>query len=218
MEYYQPPPHPLTLGLGAAAAAILWGLGVLLLAAPIASLAVRAISARRAAPVTDLGGRSPLVRLAIVSVVALILGGVGVGLLTFGAFGAPVAAADTTEYGSEAGLQRCAIATKRAVVQAFPQVEQIGGFRPDPYGEHDDGTALDVLIPGDPASPQGVELGDAIRDFLLARAGELGVDHIVWRQHVYRADGTSEPMRDRGSEVANHLTHLHVSTKGGGCQ
>ena len=167
---------------------------------------------------TDLGGRPPLVRLAIVSVVALILGGVGVGLLAFGAFGAPVAAADTTDHGSDVGLQRYTIATKHAVVQAFPQVEQIGGFRPDPYGEHDDGTALDVLIPGDPASPQGVELGDAIRDLLLARAGELGVDHIVWRQHFYRADGTSEPMKDRGSDVANHLTHLHIATKGGGYQ
>lgn len=157
-------------------------------------------------------------RLAIVSVVALILGGVGVGLVTFGAFGAPVAAADTTDRGSDVGLQRYTIATKHAVVQAFPQIDQIGGFRPDPYGEHDDGTALDILIPGDPASPQGVELGDAIRDFLLSRAGEVGVDHVVWRQHFYRADGTSEPMKDRGSEVANHLTHLHISAKGGGYQ
>ncbi len=166
-------------------------------------------------PVTDLGGRSPLVRWAIVSVVALILAGVGVGLLVSGAFGASVAAADT---GSDVGLQRYTIATKHAVVQAFPQVEQIGGFRADPYGEHDDGTALDILVPGDPASAQGIALGDAIRDLLLARAGDLGVDHIVWRQHLYRADGTSEPMKDRGSEVANHLTHLHVSTKGGGYQ
>ncbi len=163
---------------------------------------------------TDLGGRPPLVRWAIVSVVALILGGVGVGLLA-SAFGASVAAADT---GSDVGLQSDAIATKHAVVQAFPQVQQFGGFRPDPYGEHDDGTALDILIPGDPASPQGIALGDAIRDLLLARAGELGVDHIVWRQHLYRADGTSEPMKDRGADVANHLTHLHVATKGGGHQ
>lgn len=164
---------------------------------------------------TDLGGRPPLVRWAIVSVVALILAGVGVGLLVSGGFGASVAAADT---GSDVGLQRDAIATKNAVVQVFPQVQQFGGFRPDPYGEHDDGTALDILIPGDPASPQGIALGDAIRDLLLARAGELGVDHIVWRRHLYRADGTSEPMKDRGADVANHLTHLHVSTKGGGYQ
>lgn len=167
-------------------------------------------------PVTDLVGRAPLVRLAIVSVVALILGGVGAGLLVTGAFGAPVAAADTTDHGSDVGLRRYTIATKHAVVQAFPQVEQIGGLRPDPYGEHNDGTALDILIPGDPASVQGVELGDAIRDLLLARADELGVDHIVWRQHLYRADGTGEPMKDRGADVANHLTHLHISTKGGG--
>ncbi len=184
----------------------------------MAALAVRGFSARRAVPVTDLGGPPALMRLAIVSVAALILGGVGMGLLVASAFGAPVAAADTTDHGSDVGLQRYTIATKNAVVQAFPQISQIGGFRPDPYGEHDDGTALDILIPGDPTSRQSVELGDAIRDFLLARAGELGVDHIVWRQHFYRADGTSEPMADRGGDVANHLTHLHISTKGGGYQ
>jgi len=53
---------------------------------------------------------------------------------------------------------------------------------------------------------------------LLTRADELGIDHVLWRQHIYRADGTSEPMEPRGSDVTNHVTHLHVTTKGGGFQ
>jgi hypothetical protein len=103
-------------------------------------------------------------------------------------------------------LQRYTIATNHAVSAAFPQIEEIGGLRPDPLHEHDE----------DPTSPEGVALGDEIRDFLLTRADELGIDHVLWRQHVYRADGASEPMEPRGGDLANHVTHVHVTTKGGG--
>ncbi|ANE83540.1 hypothetical protein A7U43_28260 (plasmid) [Mycobacterium adipatum] len=113
-------------------------------------------------------------------------------------------------------MQRDPIAVNHAVAEHFPQIQDIAGFRPDPFGEHEQGRALDVLIPGDPTIPQSIALGDDIRDFLLQRANELGVQHVIWRQHLYRADGTAEPMQPRDSDVANHFTHLHVTTAGPG--
>jgi hypothetical protein len=210
MQYYEP---PLTLGLDAAAIATLWGLAALLAAAPIAYVAARAILARRAAPATEAVCRPTVARCAIATGLALILAAFAGWLLLSAALSAPIALADTA---GDTGLQRHAIVTKHAVFEAFPQIEQIGGLRPDPLREHDEGVALDILIPGDPTSREGVELGDAIRDFLLTRADELGIDHVLWRQHVYRADGTSQLMEPRGSDAANHITQLHVTTKGGG--
>ena len=101
-------------------------------------------------------------------------------------------------------------------VGSVPADREIGGLRPDPLHEHDEGLALDIVVPKNPTSPEGVAPGDEIRDFLLTRADELGIDHVLWRQHVYRADGASEPMEPRGGDLANHVTHLHVTTKGGG--
>ena len=157
-----------------------------------------------------------MARCAITTGLALILAAVASWLFLSAAPAAPLAQADTAGKAADTELQRDTIATNHAVSQAFPQIEQIGGFPPDPLHEHDEGLALDILVPGDPTSPEGIALGDAIRDFLLSRADELGINHVLWRQHIYRADGTSEPMEPRGSDVTNHVTHLHVTTKGGG--
>ena len=157
-----------------------------------------------------------MARCAITTGLALILAPVAGWLFLSAAPAAPLAQADTAGKASDTGLQRDTIAANHAVSEAFPPIEQIGGFRPDPLHEHDEGLALDIPFPGDPTSPEGIALGDAMRDFLLSRADELGIDHVLWRQHIYRADGTSEPMEPRDSDLANHVTHLHVTTKGGG--
>lgn len=213
MQYYGP---PLTLGLDAAAIATLWGLAALLAATPIAYVAARAILARRAAPLAEAARRPAVARCAITTGLALILAAFAGWLFLSAALTAPPAQADTAGNACDDGLKRDAIATKHAVSEAFPQIEHIGGLRPDPLHGHDEGLALDILIPGDPTSGEGIALGDAIRDFLLTRADELGIDRLLWRQHVYRADGTSQPMEPRGSDVTNHVTHVHVTTKGGG--
>jgi len=185
---------PLTLGLGIAAIATLWGLAALLAALPIAYVAARAILARRAAPVAE-AVRGPTVsRCAITTGLALILAAFAGWLFLSTAPTAPLAQADTAGKASDAGLQRDTIATNHAVSQAFPQIEQIGGFRPDPLPKHDEGLALDIPVPDDPTNPEGIALGHGIRDFRLTRAAELGIDHVLWRRHIYsrrhiRADG-----------------------------
>lgn len=115
-------------------------------------------------------------------------------------------------------LQRYTILTNRAVSAAFPQIKTIGGYRPDSMKWHPMGLALDVMVSSayPPLSPQGIALGNSIRDFLLKNAKTLGVDHVIWRQRIYYPDGTSEAMEDRGGLTANHFDHVHVATKGGG--
>lgn len=115
-------------------------------------------------------------------------------------------------------LQRYTIITNRAVSAAFPQIKTIGGYRPDSMKWHPQGLALDIMVSSavPPLSPQGVALGNGIRDFLLKNAKTLGVDHVIWRQHIYYPSGTSEAMEDRGGLTANHFDHVHVATIGGG--
>jgi len=75
-------------------------------------------------------------------------------------------------------LQRYTILTNRAVSAAFPQVKTIGGYRPDSMKWHPQGLALDIMVSSayPPLSPQGIALGNGIRDFLLKNAKTLGVE------------------------------------------
>lgn len=118
----------------------------------------------------------------------------------------------------EQGLQRYTIITNRAVSAAYPQIRTIGGVRADSMKWHPQGLALDIMVSSayPPLSPQGIALGNGIRDFLLKNAKTLGVDHVIWRQRIYYPSGTSESMEDRGGLTANHFDHVHVATIGGG--
>lgn len=118
----------------------------------------------------------------------------------------------------ERRLQRYTILTNRAVSAAFPQIKTIGGYRADTLKWHPEGLALDIMVSSayPPLSPQGIALGNGIRDFLLHNAKTLGVDHVIWRQRIYYPNGTSQAMEDRGGLTANHFDHVHVATKGGG--
>lgn len=116
---------------------------------------------------------------------------------------------------SEYRLQRYTILCNRAVSAAFPQIQSIGGYRPDSLKWHPQGLALDVMIPNF-LSPQGIALGNGIRDFLLRNAKVLGIDHVIWRQQMYYPSGTTELMENRGGLTANHFDHIHLATIGGG--
>lgn len=116
----------------------------------------------------------------------------------------------------ETRLQRYTIITNRAVSAAYPQIQTIHGYRPDALKWHPEGLALDVMIPGNHRSPEGVALGTGIRDFVLRNHKALGIDHAIWRQRIWYPDGTSEGMSDLGSDTNNHFDHVHVATLGGG--
>lgn len=117
--------------------------------------------------------------------------------------------------GSEQGLQVLTILVKRAISAAFPEIQQIGGVRADSLKWHPTGLAIDVMIPGY-GTPEGTELGDRVASFVLTNADRFGLDHVIWQQVYYPANGNPQVMPNLGSDNANHYTHVHIATRGGG--
>ncbi|MCE5292024.1 MAG: peptidoglycan DD-metalloendopeptidase family protein [Nocardiaceae bacterium] len=119
--------------------------------------------------------------------------------------------------GSEANLQVDAQRLMRAVHQRFPQITSLGGWRADGQGvaDHPDGRAVDVMIPNYETGA-GVELGNAVRDWVLSNAEFFHVEYVIWRQTYYTPGQSGSAMEDRGSPTANHFDHVHVTVAGGG--
>ncbi|GAA2431048.1 hypothetical protein [Mycolicibacterium llatzerense] len=116
---------------------------------------------------------------------------------------------------AERGLQVDTILAERAVSAAFPEIHTMTGVRPDSLRWHPEGLALDVMVP-DYGSSAGKALGDRILSYVLANARRFDLNHVIWRQAIYYPDGTAHRMPDYGGPDANHYTHVHISTNGGG--
>jgi hypothetical protein len=97
----------------------------------------------------------------------------------------------------------------RAVCAAFPSVTTYLGLRGS--GDyHGTGQAIDIMIPSS-------AVGDQIAAFVKANYKALGVSEIIWSQHIWTVQRSSEGWRampDRGSLTANHYDHVHVSVYG----
>jgi hypothetical protein len=109
----------------------------------------------------------------------------------------------------EAGLTRDAIRVHRAVCAAFPSVIGWGGTR-GTGDYHGTGQALDIMIPNS-------SVGQAIANYVRANYKVLGVSEVIWAQHIWTVQRSSEGWRampDRGSVTANHYDHVHVSVYG----
>jgi uncharacterized protein YabE (DUF348 family) len=107
----------------------------------------------------------------------------------------------------EEGLTANAIAVHRAVCAEFPQVSSYGGLYPGDDGEHAVGRALDIMV-------SNSTTGDAIAEYARANAGALGVSEVIWAQHIWTVQRSSEGwrwMEDMGSVTANHYDHVHVT-------
>ncbi len=115
----------------------------------------------------------------------------------------------------EKGLQVDTVLAARAVSAEFPEILTIGGVRSDSLKWHPHGLAIDVMIP-DPRSAAGKELGDKVVAYVLANAERFGLEHAIWRQTIYRPNGSKNVMSDRGGDTANHYDHVHIATAGGG--
>ncbi len=114
----------------------------------------------------------------------------------------------------ERGLQVETILVARAVSVAFPEIRNIGGVRPDSLKWHPSGMAIDVMIPNY-QSPEGKLLGDRIAAWALKNATRFQLNHVIWRRVLFQNGGASM-MPNMGSDDANHYTHVHIATNGGG--
>ncbi|HEY9291908.1 MAG TPA: SH3 domain-containing protein [Microlunatus sp.] len=110
----------------------------------------------------------------------------------------------------ENGLTPDAIKVHRAICANFPQVSSYGGVRPDSLPEHPSGRALDAMI-------SDSSVGWEIANWVRAHRQELGVSQVLYAQHIWTVQRSSEGWRsfpDRGSATANHYDHVHVTVYG----
>ncbi len=115
---------------------------------------------------------------------------------------------------STAGLSANAVKVIQAINGDFPQITSIGGLRSGSDAQdHGTGHAVDLMIPGY-STAEGKALGDEIAAYLQEHAEELGVTYVIWSQHIWSVQRSSEgwrAMSDRGGVPANHYDHVHVS-------
>lgn len=110
----------------------------------------------------------------------------------------------------ESGLTRDAVRVHRAICARYPAVTSYGGVRADSLPEHPSGRALDAMI-------SDSDVGWEIAKWVRANAKQLGVSEILYAQHIWTVQRSSEGWRsfsDRGSATANHYDHVHVSVYG----
>ena len=110
---------------------------------------------------------------------------------------------------NERRLQVRTILTARNISATFPQIHDIGGWRPDALRWHPEGLALDVMIP-DPQSSEGIALGNQIVAYVLGNASRFGIQDAIWRGVYYTPDGA------QSGGGYGHYDHVHVTTTGGG--
>jgi len=109
---------------------------------------------------------------------------------------------------SERGLQVKTILAARSISAAFPEINNIGGVRPDALPWHPRGLAIDVMIPN-PSSAAGIALGNEIVRFAFKNADRFALQDCIWRGTYYTPSGPS------GSGYG-HYDHVHITTRGGG--
>ena len=124
--------------------------------------------------------------------------------------GTPSQAACASGSSVESGLTADAIRVHRAICHLFPSVTSYGGLRSGDSGsEHSSGHALDIMVSG--------QTGQEIADWLRANRKAMGVSELIWQQHIWTVQRSSEgwrAMEDRGSTTANHYNHVHVTVYG----
>lgn len=113
----------------------------------------------------------------------------------------------------EKGLQPNAIKVLHAVQAKFPQITTVYGVRKDPLPDHPSGRALDLMLP-DYKSASGKKLGYEVSRYLQAESLPLGVNYVIYDQHIWnvlRGQDGWRYMASRGSDSADHKNHVHVT-------
>ncbi|MFF1822088.1 SH3 domain-containing protein [Kribbella sp. NPDC058245] len=110
----------------------------------------------------------------------------------------------------ESGVTQDVVRVHRAICAKFPNITSYGGLRSGDSGsEHSSGRALDIMVSGSE--------GQEVADWLHANYKKLGISQLIWQQHIWTVQRSSEgwrAMEDRGGTTANHYDHVHVSVYG----
>jgi uncharacterized protein YgiM (DUF1202 family) len=113
----------------------------------------------------------------------------------------------------ERGLKPNAIKVHRAARAKFPQITTYYTVRPGIFTDHSTGRALDLMIPNY-SSASGKAFGYHVAAWAKANARDLGINYVIWNQHIWNITRDSEGWRymaDRGGDSANHKNHVHIT-------
>jgi uncharacterized protein YgiM (DUF1202 family) len=113
----------------------------------------------------------------------------------------------------ERGLKPNAIKVHRAARAKFPQITTYYTVRPGIFTDHSTGRALDLMIPNY-RSASGKAFGYEVAAWAKASAKPLGINYVIWNQHIWNIQRDSEGWRymaDRGGDSANHKNHVHIT-------
>lgn len=97
----------------------------------------------------------------------------------------------------------------------YPQITWYNGVRPDSIPDHPSGRALDIMLSNYTSSSSN-KLGWNIANWVRNNSSALGVEYVIFDQHIWSVARSSEgwrTMEDRGSDNANHRNHVHVTVK-----
>lgn len=111
-------------------------------------------------------------------------------------------------------LQPHSKALLSAIRVQFPQFTTFYGVRPDSIPDHPSGRALDSILPGSYRSASSRASGKALANWAAANARALHIEYIIWDQHIWNVNRSSEGWRymaDRGGDTANHKDHVHIT-------
>ena len=100
-----------------------------------------------------------------------------------------------------------------AVESQWPVVGPYYGTRVEPGSDHNDGHAVDAMIPNW-SSVTNRAIGESIALYFQANARKYNIKYIIWRQRIWSVERSSEgwrAMADRGSATQNHMDHVHLS-------
>jgi uncharacterized protein YgiM (DUF1202 family) len=113
----------------------------------------------------------------------------------------------------ERGLKPNAIKVHRAARAKFPQITTYYTLRAGIFTDHSTGRALDLMIPNY-KSASGKALGYKVAAWARANARDLGINYVIWNQHIWNITRDNEGWRymaDRGGDSANHKNHVHIT-------
>ena len=113
----------------------------------------------------------------------------------------------------ERGLKPNAIKVHRAARAKFPQITTYYTLRAGMFTDHSTGRALDLMIPNY-KSASGKAFGYKVAAWAKANAKPLGINYVIWNQHIWNIQRDSEGWRymaDRGGDSANHKNHVHIT-------
>lgn len=99
------------------------------------------------------------------------------------------------------------------VAAKYPDIKTIYGVRKDPLPDHPSGRAIDLMIPNYKANNA---LGWKIAEDLRKNADELNIQYVIFDQKIWNRARDKEGWRlmaSRGSDNANHVNHVHITTR-----